>query len=61
MPSSGQLLLRFHGQAWVLHGHAIEAACGEAARWSGQRWRLERDAAGPHGDACSPLRTAVVQ
>jgi hypothetical protein len=29
----------------ALQGHAVDAACGGTARWSGQRWRLERDAA----------------
>ena len=53
MPSSGPQRLRLHGQAWVIHGHAIEGACGERACWSGQRWSLERNAAKPHGDTFS--------
>jgi hypothetical protein len=32
----------------ALQWHAIEAACGETARWSAQRWSLERNAARPH-------------
>jgi len=55
MPSSKQQQLRFHGQVWLLHGHAVDAARGETARWSGQRWPLERNAAGPHEGHLQPL------